>query len=63
MTEIDPCDPASNVYQGSHHYFERDFLNVDGSMDYDKLVRLNKPRTSPCDPLYDAGIIHYAPEE
>ena len=63
MTEVQPCDPAYNVYQSESHYFERDFLDVDGHMDYDKLVRINKPQASPCDPLYDPGILHYAPED
>ncbi|MCB1175038.1 MAG: hypothetical protein KDK39_15805 [Leptospiraceae bacterium] len=63
MSAIDPCDPGSSVYQASSHYFERDFLKHDGSLDYKKLMRLQDPQSSPCDPLYNPGLVHSAPPD
>ncbi len=51
MTEPDPCDAGANVYRGETHFIERDFLREDGTIDYDKWLRITDPGLSPCDPL------------
>lgn len=63
MTSVDPCDPGQSVYQADSHYFERDFLRVDGSLDYNKLVNINKPQASPCDPLYNPDLLQKSRRE
>jgi len=55
MTDIDPCDPASNVYEGDDHYVERDFINEDGELDYDRWFKSRKMSASECDPLNRTG--------
>lgn len=50
-SRIDPCDPASNLYEGDKHYIERDFVNEDGILDYSKWFEVLDVRSSHCDPL------------
>jgi hypothetical protein len=54
MGEPDPCDAGVNVYRGRTHFIERDFLREDGTIDYEKWVRITDPSLSPCDPLNTA---------
>ena len=54
LSEPDPCDVGVNVYRGDTHFIERDFLREDGTIDYDKWVRITDPSLSPCDPLNTA---------
>lgn len=51
QTEIDPCDPAANFYDGRTHYIERDMIRDDGTLDYDRVIRASDPAESDCDPL------------
>lgn len=55
MSEPDPCDPSFNIYVGETHFIERDFLKEDGTIDYEKWVRIADPQSSPCDPLNTAA--------
>ncbi len=54
-SEPDPCDPSFNIYVGETHFIERDFLKEDGTIDYEKWVRIADPQSSPCDPLNTAA--------
>ena len=52
VTPPEPCDAASNVYLGERHFLDRDFVRDDGTLDYERYLRLREPRASPCDPIY-----------
>jgi hypothetical protein len=47
-SEIDPCDPIKNYYDGKTHYIEREFVREDGTLDYDLMFEKLKPESSPC---------------
>lgn len=51
QTTFDPCNPAFDFYEGDTHYFERDFVNEDGTMDYAKWFQSRELQSSDCDPL------------
>ena len=51
-SELNPCDPVSNIYDGGKHYIERDFVKEDGTMDFNKWFEARKVQSSPCDPLH-----------
>lgn len=48
---VDPCDPATNLYDDGKHFLERDYLTEEGTIDYKKLLEMNEIQKSPCDPL------------
>jgi len=49
--EVDPCDPAGNVYINDRHYLDRDYVNEDGTLNYRKYFDNRGIQASPCDPL------------
>lgn len=53
-TPPDPCDPTTNVYYGETHFFERELVREDGTLDFERWMSLKEdPRSSPCDPLHE----------
>ena len=50
-TEMNPCDPVANLYEGGHHYIERDYVKEDGTLDFNRWFKSRKVESSPCDPL------------
>jgi hypothetical protein len=50
-TPIEACDPTASTYHGYHHFFDRDFLTRDGTLDYRKWFETNRVDASGCDPL------------
>lgn len=50
-TQFDPCNPAFDYYEGDSHYFERDFVTDEGTLDTGKWLEQRSVQSSPCDPL------------
>ncbi len=50
-TPIEACDPTASTYHGYDHFFDRDFLTRDGTLDYRKWFETNRVDASECDPL------------
>ena len=49
--EINPCDPAANLYtEKNKHYFDTEYLKQDGTVDYNKWFKAYEVQSSNCDP-------------
>ncbi len=54
IEEFHPCDPVLNYYENNKHFFYKEYLKDDGTIDYKKLLESQKRLDqSPCDPLKD----------
>lgn len=52
VEEFHPCDPMYNYYENNKHFFYKEYLKDDGTIDYKKLLESQKNLDkSACDPL------------
>ena len=46
--EMDPCDPAHNYYEGERHYFGRDYVQEDGTLNQKRMLHALEPGNGEC---------------
>ncbi|MDW7975551.1 MAG: hypothetical protein RMI35_03255 [Leptospiraceae bacterium] len=52
LEEFHPCDPFLSYYEHGDHYFSKEFVKEDGTIDYEKLLKYQREvHRSKCDPL------------
>ena len=46
--DMDPCDPAHNYYEGERHYFGRDYVQEDGTLNQKRMLHALEPGNGEC---------------